>query len=221
MDTEILVESRIEDGELLIHQLIREQFGVEVAFWAKRNEDSLWQLWIASPSIESTNLGESLGRVYASLTKIPACSVLPTEINLLTGTDPIAREAVLLRDRDPSRGPKRYHGKRLGKLKTEELVIYPRRFPWKLRQSTDGTWQVLISERDDVWLDCDSEDEARAIAAAPVLEDEALARVKTGFQFADDLEKTADTMRKYRMVAFSRLKGRAHEIRKQAEASAD
>jgi hypothetical protein len=220
MDTEVLVESRIEDGELLIRQLIREQFGVEVAFWARRNEDSLWQLWIASSSIDPMSLGESLGKVYASLAKIPACSVLPTEIKLITGTDPIAREAALLRDRNPSRNPKRYHGKRLGKLTTEELVVYPRRFPWNLRQS-DGTWQVLISERDDVWLDCDAEDEARAIAAAPVLEYEALAQVKTGFQFADDLEKTADAMRKYRMVSFSRFKGWAHEVRKQAEALSD
>ncbi|MCI0620310.1 MAG: hypothetical protein L0387_01315 [Acidobacteria bacterium] len=218
MDTDVLVENKIVDGESLIRQLIREQFGVEVAFWVKTSEAGLWQLWIASPAVDPRNLGEALRKVYAALTKIPDCSVSPSEIKLLIDTDPIAREALALRDRYPSRDLKTYHAQRLGKLAIEELRIYPRRFPLKTRELPDGTWQVLISERDDVWLMCDSEEDARAIAAAPVLEYEALARVKSGPQFAAELEKTADALAKYRMSFGSRfLRRRAQEVRETAE----
>lgn len=214
MDTDVLVENKIEDGESLIRQLIREQFGVEVAFWVKTSEEGLWQLWIASPAVDPRNLGEALGNVYAALTKIPECSIRPSEINLISDTDPIAGQAVALRDRHPSRELKRYNAKRLGKLATEELCIYPRPFPWKVREFPDGTWQVLISEPDDVWLTCESEEEARTIAAAPVLEYQALARLKSGPQFAVELEKTADAMQKYRMGFGSRfLRRRAEEVR--------
>jgi hypothetical protein len=212
MDPDILVETKIDDGESLIRHLIREQFGVEVAFWALTNVDGLWQLWIASPAVDPGKSGEALSTVYTALTKIPGCSVTPMEITLLNDTDPIAQAAVALRDRHPSREPKRFRAQRLGRLATEELCIYPRRLPWKVRELPDGTWQVLISEHDAVWLTCDSEDEARAIAAAPVLEYEALARLKSGPQFAAELEKTAKAMAKYRMDFGSRfLRRRSQE----------
>jgi len=213
MDTDVLVENKIADGERLIGDLIREQFGVDVAFWVRTSAEGLWQLWIASPAVDPGDLGEALRRVYAALAKIPDGSVSPSEITLLTDTDPIARAAVALRDRYPSRDPKPYHAQRLGRLAIEELWIYPRRFPMKARQLPDGTWQVLISERDDVWLSCDSEEDARAIAAAPVLEYEALARVNSGPQFRAELEKTADAMARYRMSFGSRfLRRRAQEV---------
>ncbi len=214
MDTDVLVENKIADGESVIRQLIREQFGVEVAFWAKTSKEGLWQLWIASPAVDPGNLGEALRKVYAALTRIPGCPVSPSEIRLLSNTEPIAREAVALRDRYPSREPKPYHAMHLGKLAIEELYIYPRPFPWEVRELHDGTWQVLISERDDVWLTCESEEEARTIAAAPALEYEALARLKSGPQFAAELEKTADAMQKYRMGFGSRfLKRHAQRAR--------
>ena len=67
MDTDVLVENKINDGESLIRQLIREQFGVEVAFWVKTSEEGLWQLWIASPAADPRNLGEALGKVRFSM----------------------------------------------------------------------------------------------------------------------------------------------------------
>jgi len=219
MDTDTLVENKIEDGEILVRQLVREQFGVTVAFWARINENGLWYLYIASPSFDPNNPGEAIRIVYAALTTIPRCSVTPLEIMLLANTDLIARDAVALRDRYPSREPKRYHAIRLGNLETVELLIYPRALPWKVRELPDGKWQVLISEFDDQWLDCDSKDDAQAIAAAPVLRDEALDRVDSSEQFTSELEKTADIMQKYRLGFGSRfLRGLAHDIRQEAAA---
>ena len=60
MDTELLVENKIEDGAALIRQLIRDQFEVRVAFWVKRTEEGLWYLYIATPTNRTTpNAGGS------------------------------------------------------------------------------------------------------------------------------------------------------------------
>ncbi|MBY0526263.1 MAG: hypothetical protein K2R98_22915 [Gemmataceae bacterium] len=214
MDTDLLVDDRIEDGEKLIRQLIRDQFEVGVAFWVKVNEDGLWYLYIASSSVDAMKMGEALHKVYAALNKIPACSITPMDITLLTSTDPITQTAIALRDRHPSREPKRHRGLRLGNLATEELCIYPRLFPLKVRELADGRWEVLISEFDDLWFKCDSEEDARTIAAARVLESEALGRSKSREELAVELKKTADVMEKYRMSFGSRfLRRRAQEAR--------
>ena len=79
MDTELLVESRIEDGQRLIDQLIRDEIEVSVGFWGRLSEEGLWQLYIASPSIHAEKLGEALHKVYASLNKLSDCSVTPLD----------------------------------------------------------------------------------------------------------------------------------------------
>lgn len=217
MDTDFLVENKVEDGQRLINLLIREQFDVGVAFWVRTSEDSLWQLWLASSAVGPGSMGDALRKVYAVLSKIPDCGVSPSEITLIESANPIARAAMALRDRYHSRIPVRFHGKRLASLATEELFIYPRRFPLEVRER-EGHWEVLISEPDDVWLTCDSEEDARAIAAARVLEYEALAQLRTGPQFAAELERTADVMERYRMGFGSRfLRRRAQEMRVTAE----
>ena len=216
MDTDLLVDNKIEDGEKLIRQLIRDQFEVTVAFWVKRTEEGLWHFYIASSSVATEKLNEAYRIVYAALEKIPGCSVSPSEINIITRMDPICRDAVALRDRYPSRElTKPYYGQRIGNLDTVELHIYPRLLPLKVRQLPDGPWQVLISEFDDVWLTCDSEDDARTIATARVLQEEALDRMNSGDVFKDELEKTAGTMEKYRMGFGSRfLRGLAENVGK-------
>lgn len=219
MDPDLLVEDKIEDGVMLVRQLVRDQLGVSVSFWVKITEDGLWYLYIASPAINPARSHEAYRIAYAALDKIPECSLRPMDIQLISDTDPMARDAIALRDRYPSRELKRYRGKRLGKRETVEISIYPRRLPWKVRQLPDGNWQVLLSEFDDTWLDCESKEDAKTIAAAPVLQDEALDRIHSSEQFTAELEKTADIMQKYRLGFGSRfLRGLAHDIRQEVAA---
>jgi hypothetical protein len=214
MDSGLLVATKIEDGQRLINLLIRDQFDVRVAFWVKMSEYGRWQLWIASAAVDPKNKGDALQKVYEVLGKLPGGGITPMDLTLIEATNPIARAAIELRDRYSSREPIPYRGERLANLATEELLIYPRVFPWSVREGSEGRWEVLISERDDVWLTCDSEDDARAISAAPVLQYEALERLKSGELFAAELEKTADAMEKYRMGFGSRfLRRRAEEAR--------
>jgi hypothetical protein len=199
MDQNLLVEVGIEDGQLLIRQLNRERFEVEVAFWVKRDEADLWHLNIASSSFDPKRVGDALKIVYGALDKIPQCSVTPLEISLLTNQDPIARDAAALRDRFPSNEPKCFRGRRLGKMETAEVCVYPRRFPMKVQELPDGQWQVLISEPDEMWLTCDSKDDAEAIAAAPVLEYEGLAQLGPEEKFTGELQRTLNVLAKYHM----------------------
>jgi hypothetical protein len=125
MDTELLVESQIDDGQRLVDQLIRDDFEISVAFWVKTSEEGLWHLYIASPSVDEGKLGEAYRKVYASLGKIPNSWVSPSDIKLVNDMNPIAREAVEVRDRYSAKTPTRYRGKRLGGLSIKEAYIYP------------------------------------------------------------------------------------------------
>ena len=214
MDTELLVDNKIEDGDMLIRQLIRDQFNVTLAFWVQRTEGGLWYFYIATSTVSAEKINEAYRQVFAALALIPECSVSPVEIKIITINDPIARDAIALRDRNSSREPKRYRGQRIGNLATEEIYIYPQKIPLKVRELPNGPWEVLISEIDDVWLTCDSEDDARTIAKAHVLLEEHMGGRNSDAEFAEELEKAADIMLKYRMGFGSRtLRHCAQEVR--------
>jgi hypothetical protein len=52
MDTELLVDNRIEDGQKLLAELLKAGFDVNVAFWVRTSEEGLWFLYIGSTSVE-------------------------------------------------------------------------------------------------------------------------------------------------------------------------
>jgi hypothetical protein len=130
MDTETLVENQIDDGQRLIDQLTREEFEVLVAFWLKTSEEGAWQLYIASPSVDMDKLGEAYRKVYASLKRLEQSWVTPSDLKLLNGTNPVAQDALRVRERYPGRIPTRLHGKRLGNISIEEAYIYPPAAKW-------------------------------------------------------------------------------------------
>ena len=164
MDTELLVENRIVDGQKLVRELVRSGFDVTVAFWVLPSESETWFLYIGSKSVSPDKPGGAYGVLYACLSRVPEASMGLSEIHVVPVSDPIARAAIAVRDRNGKRNPARYDGKRLGDLDIEEAWIYPKPLPWQVRQDADGHWQVLISEPDDVWLDCASEEDARALS---------------------------------------------------------
>jgi hypothetical protein len=124
MDTELLVDSQIADGQSLIERLILDNFDVSVAFWVKASEDGSWQLYIASPNVVLGKSGEAYQKVYYSLDAISVSTISTLDINLLDDESPIAVAAIELRDRLPAKIPTRYRGKRLGTLSVNEVYIY-------------------------------------------------------------------------------------------------
>jgi hypothetical protein len=140
-----------------------------------------------------------------TLSRLPEASMGLSETHVIPVSDPVAKAAIAVRDRNGKRSPARYDGRRLGDLDIEEAWMYPQPLPWPMRQVPEGRWQVLLSDADDVWLECESEDDARAIAAVTVLEHQILARAESGPEFAAELRKTADVMARYRLGFGSRL----------------
>jgi hypothetical protein len=126
MDTELLVDNRIEDGQKLMAELAIAGFDVSVAFWVKTSEEELWFLYIGSKSVEPSKIGDAYRTVYACLTKLPDPSVSMSEVKLIQASNPIAKDAIAARDRQPARLPLRFRGKSLGNLSIEEAYIYPR-----------------------------------------------------------------------------------------------
>src|SRR5688572_2337990 len=129
MDTALLVDHKIEDGQRIVERLLREQFSVPVAFWVRRTEEGALTLNIGSDAIDPKELRDKYRVVYATLDLIPGCSIGASEINLLTRSDPLARDAIALRDRYPGTEPRSHRNVTLAKTQIDEVIIYPKRFP--------------------------------------------------------------------------------------------
>ena len=129
MDQELLVDDRFEDGEKLLAHLVRSGFDVTVAFWVLTSEDSSWYLYIGSNTVVSQGAGQAFGMLYVCLSKIPNISISWSDVKLVPPSNPIAANALALRDRNKARLPARYRGKRLGDLAIEEAYIYPKTGP--------------------------------------------------------------------------------------------
>ncbi len=88
--------------------------------------------------------------------------------------------------------------------------------PFPVRKVADQQWEVLIAT-ENTWLSCETEEDARIIAKGAVLEYESLERTRSGPAFADELERQADTYKKYNLLTGSRFFGRrAEEVRRAA-----
>jgi hypothetical protein len=130
MDTELLVEDRIEDGRRLVAELIKEGFDVTVAFWVRTSEEGLWFLYVGSTSVESGKVGDAYITAYDCLARLPNSSISLSDIKLVPATNPIAKDAKEIRDRYAGRVPTKYHGKQLGRMAIEEAYIYPEPGKW-------------------------------------------------------------------------------------------
>jgi hypothetical protein len=64
--------------------------------------------------------------LYACLSRIPDPWVSLSEVKLIQASNPIAKDAMAARDRQPGPLPVRFRGNRLGNLSIEEAYIYRR-----------------------------------------------------------------------------------------------
>jgi hypothetical protein len=126
MDTEVLVGNRFEDGKRLVAELVRDGIDVAVAFWVKTENEGLWYLYVGTSAADVQRIGDAYVPVYACLSRIPDSSIALSDIKLISPANPVARAAMVIRDRSAARIPIRFQGERLEKLAIEEAYIYPR-----------------------------------------------------------------------------------------------
>ena len=125
MDTEILVDQRVDGGRALLTQLGRDGIAVSVAFWVCTREELLWFFYIASDSFNRESIGQAYGAVNVSLNKISENRVTLSELRLVHPTSDIAVAAMALRKRPPGRPAIKLQRTRLGDVDIEEGFIYP------------------------------------------------------------------------------------------------
>jgi hypothetical protein len=126
VDTDVLVDSKIEDGRKIIAEMAKEGYPASVAFWLKPTSEGLWRLYISSPAIEDGKVGDAYVALYDCLQRVPNASVSMSHVKLLQDGRRIAQEAITIRDREPNRYlPIRLHGQYLGGMSIEEAYIYP------------------------------------------------------------------------------------------------
>ena len=125
MDTELLVESWVEDGRTLLNQLMKDGFNTTAAFWVKLAEKESRVLYIAADVPPGKTSSHVYADFYPSLMKLPTAELMDSKVKVIATTDPIAQAAIAIRDRYPGRMATRYRGDRLGPLAIEEAYIYP------------------------------------------------------------------------------------------------
>ncbi len=124
MDSELLVEQQILDGERLVVQLARDGFDVAVAFWARTSEEGRWYLYVGSNSVDPARIGDAYGKLYASLRRLPGLVLDMSQVKLVGTSSPVVRDALTIRSRHSGTVSVRLHGPRLGNLAAEEALIY-------------------------------------------------------------------------------------------------
>lgn len=125
MAPELLVDDRIEDGARLTTELVRDGFDVSAAFWVCTQEEGLWFLYVASASVTRDSYANAYRTLYATLTRLDISAITLSNVKLVAPDNPIAVDAVALRDRHPVRIPTRVGAGRLGGVAIREAHIYP------------------------------------------------------------------------------------------------
>jgi hypothetical protein len=123
MDTPVLIEDRIADGQRFLEQLVRDDVPFSGAFWLLPHEDASWHFHLALP-LAWIQRGDAYRRVFAGLTRLEPCAVLPSDMILISDEEPLVRAILELRQRWPERWPGRIRGVHLEGFTHTEIYLY-------------------------------------------------------------------------------------------------
>ncbi|HZV06256.1 MAG TPA: hypothetical protein VE999_14350 [Gemmataceae bacterium] len=89
MDTEILVENKINDGHRLLARLVRKGFDVDAAYLLKTADDDRWMLYIMSNNVDKGSSADAYRDVYSELHAMDDSWLSMSEIKLLSPRHPL------------------------------------------------------------------------------------------------------------------------------------
>jgi hypothetical protein len=124
MGNELLVTEQIQAGADFLRDF-NDHYPVSVACWLNPAESDNSYLYIASDKIDETNIDVAYGEVLRQLQAERSLGLDPFRVRLLNSSDPIASDAIRIRDRFPARIPTRYDGSSIGGMSIESAYIYP------------------------------------------------------------------------------------------------
>jgi len=124
MGEELLVNEQIDAGAEFIRDF-NDYVPVSVAFWIVLPESESVFLYIASDDIDDRNFDVAYGEVLRKLSGKRSQWLDPFQIKLVNSSDPIAQDAMRIRDRYPGPLVTRYGGSSLGGTSIDGACIYP------------------------------------------------------------------------------------------------
>jgi hypothetical protein len=124
MGEELLVTEQIDAGAEFVRDF-NDYVTVSVAFWVVSAESDDVFLYVASDNIDDSNFDVAYGEVLRRLSGKRSQWLDPFQIKLLNSSDPIAEDAMRIRDRYPAALVTRYDGSSLGGTSIDGAYIYP------------------------------------------------------------------------------------------------
>lgn len=125
MDTDTLVEEKIEEGWRFVTQLRLNNFDTTVAFWGKSSEEGRWFLYIASKALDERGPASAYREAYSILRAMQPSWLSMSEIKLVATDNPTARDILTRRNQHKGKIPIRNFGSDVANLTIEEAYIYP------------------------------------------------------------------------------------------------
>jgi hypothetical protein len=119
-----MVSEQIEAGARFLREF--EKYApVQSAFWLKDSEAGTWWLYVASDQITDDNFDLAYGEVVriTGVLRDPWFDVL--QVKVLGQDHALAKAALELQQRYPSRTPIHLHGKTVGGVTLDEVHVYP------------------------------------------------------------------------------------------------
>ncbi|NLX99304.1 MAG: hypothetical protein GXY83_24470 [Rhodopirellula sp.] len=109
MDQDLLVVEQIDAGADFVRDF-NDYVSVSVVCWVQPAESDNLFLYVASDEIDDSNIDVAYGEVLRRLSGKRSQWLDPFQIKLINSSDPIARDAIQIRDRYSARLPARHRG---------------------------------------------------------------------------------------------------------------
>lgn len=128
MDQGPLVIEETDAGAELVREFDKYE-PVKVAFWLKASDKEHRYLYIASDRIDGNNIDVAYGEVLSLTNRLKSPYLDPFRVKLISAKDPLAKAAVEINKRFPSRMATRFGGKSFGGVSVDDVYIYPSPLP--------------------------------------------------------------------------------------------
>lgn len=124
MGENLLVNERIEAGAKFIRNF-NDSFPVSVALWVVPADTDNIYLYVASDDIDGRNIDVAYGEAIRKLQGARSEWLDPFEVKLINTSNPLANEAIRIRDRYAVPIPTRFRGTSIGGTGIDGAYIYP------------------------------------------------------------------------------------------------
>ena len=126
MDQEPLVREQIDAARKFLDEL-EKHLSFQAAFWLKADEDSHWDLYIATDQVRNGSTAAAYEGVVKASDAVddPNFDLSRVKVKLIGTKDPLARAALEMYQRYPQRIPIFRWRERFGKQEVQGLYLYP------------------------------------------------------------------------------------------------